>query len=363
MRILHIISSFGRGGAPALIVSYMSHLCDLDVKFDFLLRSNNNAYSDVISKYGGFVYKVASFPGHLISNIRQTNDFLKSHPEYNVIHIHCNALIYIIPALLAKRLNRVVIFHSHNTMSENFVGKVIHYLNRIWVKKYSDYRFACSDLAGKWCFGKDYSIVKNAVDAEKFYHDSDAKIRIRRELGLDDQPVFLHVGRMEKQKNHVFLLQIFKEIKKKRQNAVLLLMGTGSLEGELRALVKTLCLEKSVIFLGVKEHVNDYLSASDVMLFPSLWEGLPVSLVEAQYASLKVLCSDVISKEIMVSPYIRSLNLSDSAQEWALCALDFYDAQINEAPNSYLDKAGYNIKIEAQKLAEFYFSINKGSLK
>ena len=358
MRVLHIISSFGRGGAPALIVSYMLHLCKAGVYFDFLLRSNNNAYSDIIDMCGGKVYKVSSFPRHLFSNVKQTYIFLKHHTEYDVIHIHCNALIYIIPAILGKIIGKKVVIHSHNTKSESCIGRVVHYINRLGVKKYSDYRFACSDLAGQWCFKNDYTIIKNAVDPEKFFLNSEARKKIREELGLVDNPVFLHVGRMEKQKNHDFLLQIFKEIKKKSPDSVLLLMGSGSLEEQIRANAIKYQINKSVLFLGVKENVNDYLSASDVMLFPSLWEGLPVSLVEAQYASLKVLCSDAISKEVLCSPYIKALSLGRSAQEWAEHALELYNTPIGILPYSYLDAAGYNIKIESQKLADFYLAFD-----
>ena len=170
IRILHVISSFGRGGAPALIVNYMTHITNENIKFDFLLRSEKNSFIKEIKKHGGKIYIVPSFPRHIFKNFYETIKFFKMHKEYDIVQIHCNALIYILPAIICKLQHRkCVIIHSHNTKSENKIGTLIHKINRRYVNKYSDVRFACSDLAGEWMFPSDYKIVKNAVDSSDFF--------------------------------------------------------------------------------------------------------------------------------------------------------------------------------------------------
>lgn len=354
MKVLHVISSFGRGGAPALIVNYMQELSKENIIFDFLLRSNNNAYPNEIKKCGGKVYVAPDFPKKIFSNIKYTAKFIKNHPEYKIIHLHCNALIYIIPAIIAKVNGRKVIIHSHNTKSESSLGEFIHKLNRLWVKNYSDVRLACSDLAGKWLFKRNYILLKNAIYADKFVFDKKARKRIREELQITNKRVYIHVGRFERQKNHDFLIDIFKEICRKDENSVLLLLGTGSLEDEIRKKVNNLGLSNQVFFCGIKSNVIDYLSASDLLLFPSLWEGLPVSLVEAQYSNLKVICSTNISSEVLASPYIKAISLNETAEKWSEYAIDFVNEVISDSAKPYLDDNGYNIKVESKKLKKIY---------
>ena len=361
IRILHVISSFGRGGAPALIVNYMTHITNENIKFDFLLRSEKNSFIKEIKKHGGKIYIVPSFPRHIFKNFYQTIKFFKMHKEYDIVQIHCNALIYILPAIICKLQHRkCVIIHSHNTKSENKIGTLIHKINRRYVNKYSDVRFACSDLAGEWMFPSDYKIVKNAVDSSDFFYDREARILIRNKYEVDNKKLFIHVGRFEVQKNHNFIIEIFAEILKRDDNCVLFLLGDGTLINEIKEKVKKLNIENNVKFLGVKSNVNDYLSAADLMLFPSLWEGLPVSLVEAQYSKLKILCSDCISKEIMVTPLISSLSLNCSAGEWADKALEVLKNRVNVETKELLDLAGYNIQLETEKLQEFYNKIFRG---
>ena len=361
IRVLHVISSFGRGGAPALIVNYMTHLTDESIKFDFLLRAEKNAFENEIRSHGGIVYTTASFPRHIVSNFIQTIRFFREHKEYDIVQIHCNALIYILPAIICKIQHRkCVIIHSHNTKAEGKLGTIIHKINKKFVNRFTDARFACSDLAGEWMFPKDYSIIKNAVDSDNFFYSTEARNRIREKYGIEDKKVFIHVGRFEKQKNHDFIIDIFNEIVQKDSNSVLLLLGEGSLLDDIRKKVSNLNLNECVKFLGVKSNINDFLSAADMMLFPSFWEGLPVSLVEAQYSKLKILCSDCISTEIMVTPLIHSLSLNCSAGEWAEKALEYIADEINLDTNDMLDRAGYNIRIETEKLQDFYRRVAQG---
>ena len=192
--------------------------------------------------------------------------------------------------------------------------------------------------------------IKNMADKVVHLHDG----RIRKEYDIEGKKVFIHVGRFEKQKNHNFIIDVFNEIVQKDHNSVLLLLGEGSLLDDIRQKVSNLNLDDCVKFLGVNDNINDFLSAADIMLFPSFWEGLPVSLVEAQYSKLKILCSDCISTEIMVTPLIHSLSLNCSAREWAEKALECLTDEINLDINDMLDRAGYNIRIEAEKLQDFY---------
>lgn len=359
MRVLHMISSFGRGGAPAVILNYMKYMPE-SIKFDFLLRSGKNAYMDEISDRGGKVFNTASFPKHIIKNWYETIQFICNHKEYKVIHVHCNSLVYVFPICIAKKLlNRKIIIHSHNTMADGKIAEIIHYVHRPLVKFFSNERIACSDIAGKWCYNnKDYVVLRNAIDLSKFQYDEKERNYVRKKLNIEDKHVFIHVGRFEKQKNHDFLINIFNNLHLADSKAVLLLIGTGSLQEEIINKVKKMDLSMYVFFLGEQENVQQFLTASDVMLFPSLWEGLPVTLVEAQGCGLKILCSDVISKEVHITSLIQSVPLNKSAEFWANEAEKLYSSTIEVDVNDQITKSGYNIMNEVINLKKIYEDLN-----
>ena len=201
----------------------------------------------------------------------------------------------------------------------------MHWCNRARIKRYATDFFACSEVAGRWLFGnEDYDagkvvIVHNAISMERYLFSEDHRAIVRSAFGWGNRFVVGHVGRFDPQKNHEGLLDIFKEILKKRPDAVLALVGSrgGQYENILER-VKSENLEDKVFFLGKRTDIGAFLSAMDVFLFPSLYEGLPFALVEAQANGLTCVISDTISREVNVIPgQLKPLSLGTSPEKWA----------------------------------------------
>lgn len=183
-----------------------------------------------------------------------------------------------------------IIIHSHNNnIPKGIIKKTLNFINKKLLINKGNVFLACSEESGKWLYGNNvnFEIINNAIEMEEFKFDKEKRDKIRRQYNLEDKFVIGHVGRIEKEKNHEFLIDIFKEIKQKNNNARLLLVGEGSLENKIKQKVKDDSLENDVIFIGNSHKVSDYYQAMDVFVFPSLAEGLGIVLIEAQSNGLK----------------------------------------------------------------------------
>ena len=355
-RILHIIAGMGSGGAEMMIMNWYRNIDTSKVQFDFLLRSDENIYEDEIKALGGRIFTVPEFPRHLIKNHTETERFFKEHAsEFAAVHVHANALIYVDALILAKKYGiKRRIMHSHNTKTEMPLYLPIHYFNKMRIKKIANEYLACADDAGKWMFNEGYAIINNAIDLSRFDFNPDIRNAIRVSEDFGDRFIVGHVGRFLQSKNHPFLIKVFSEIKKQRKDALLVLIGTGVLENEIRRLVRDSGLEDSVRFLGVKKNVNEYLMAFDVMVFPSLFEGLGIAAVEAQAAALKIVSSTAVPESARVTDYITAYTLEESPAIWAQEAIKAAEGYERKTDYKALADAGFDIKIEALKMQEFY---------
>ena len=318
IRVLHVISGMGSGGAEAMIMNWYRNIDRTEVQFDFLLRSDENIYEDEIKSLGGKVYYMPDFPKRIISNYFKTKEFLKEHAKnYAAIHVHCNALIYTNIFALAKKYGiekRIV--HSHSTSTKSKLYLPLHLFNKQRVSKLANIFLACSKEAGKWCFKGSFKIINNSIDVERFKFNPYSRDRIREELGINkEQTVLCHVGRFLPVKNHKKLIGIFETYTKSHPNSTLLLVGTGPLEGEIKKLVEDKGL-KNVLLLGVRKDIPDILSASDYFVFPSVYEGLGISLIEAQTNGLFCIASQTIPRETELTNNIRYLDINDSDDVW-----------------------------------------------
>ena len=227
------------------------------------------------------------------------------------------------------------------------------------LKKYATDYFACSKLAGEWLFGKEnvengkVKIIHNAVDYQKFKMNEEVRNSIRKELNIEDKLVIGHVGRFTNQKNHTFLIDIFNEIHKKNSNSVLMLVGIGEKEDEIKEKVKKLEIEQNVLFMGFQDNVNELMWAMDVFLMPSLYEGLPVVGVEAQATGMPCFMSkDVVTDEVKITEGVKFISLNETAEKWAEEILNS-DLERKDTRDD-LKKAGYFIDDMAGELADFY---------
>ncbi|MCH5298555.1 MAG: glycosyltransferase family 1 protein [Ruminococcus sp.] len=327
------------------------------VQFDFLVHYQGRFfYDDEIEKLGGKIYRLSvrddnNFPKY----IRDLNNFFREHTEYKVVHGHMESLGRFYFKAAKKYGVPVRIAHSHNSATEpTLKGKIKGILLKGYVK-YANVFFACSDLAGKFMFGdRDFVVFKNAIEPKKFEYSDAVRAEKRNELELDGKYVIGHIGRFCTQKNHKFLIDVFAEVVKENPDAVLLLIGSGELEEEVKAYAAQLRISEQVRFLGNRTDVNALYQAMDVFVFPSIFEGLGIVAIEAQAAGLMTICSDVVPTEANISDYFVSLSLNQWAQEWA--------KEINKHRLGYernhigqiVADAGYDIHTSAKWLQEFY---------
>lgn len=355
IRILQVTTIMNRGGLETMIMNYYRKLDRSKVQFDFLVhREERGDYDDEIESMGGKIYRMPRImPGNYRKYFKSLDDFFKANKEYKVVHSHINENSGFVLRAAKKYNIPCRIAHSHQSDLKVDYKYPFRMFARLYLKNANNY-FACGDRAGKWLFGKkDFTILNNAVDSELFRINKDSSERVRKELKIEDKFVIGHVGRFNPQKNHEFLISVFNEILKIKENAVLLLIGEGYLEEKIKEQVKDLGIEENVKFLGLRTDIPDLMQGMDLFLFPSLFEGLPVVLVEAQAAGLKCVTSTGVTKESDLTNSIEFYDLNLSPKEWAQKILSL---DINKKDNSQiLKEKGYDSATNIKWLVDFYF--------
>ena len=356
MRVLQVVTTMNRGGLETMLMNYYRHIDRERVQFDFLEhRKEHSAYDDEIESLGGKIYRLPRLVPWSKSYLSALNQFFDEHPGYKIVHVHQDCLSSVILKAAAQHDIPVRIAHSHNANQ----NKNLKYPIKLWyrhsIPQYATNLFACGKDAGDWMFnGAPYQIVNNAIDAVAYAYDPAKRIEMRQKLGLRDELVVGHVGRFNPQKNHLFLLDIFAVLLKKEPNAALLLVGGGEDMPKIQAKAQTLGIEEHVHFLGIRSDVADLMQAMDVFVLPSLYEGLPVTMVEAQTAGLPCIISDKVPPEcILTEGLVDVMPLSASPGAWAgkilaKRAIPRTDRRAEIAAH------GFDITTEAVKLQEFY---------
>lgn len=368
IRILNLFTIMNRGGAETMVMNYYRNIDKSKVQFDFLVhRQERGAYDDEIEAMGGRIYRMCPiYPQNFGKYKKMLKQFFDEHPEYKILHSHMSELGCYAFIEAAKRGIKVKICHAHNapvkgSMTPKEKAQLIF---RNYFKKkmlpYSDFLFICGEEAGNWLYGKEnknrFIMMNNAVDAEKFRFNQSSKEEIRRAFGLNDEFVILNVGRFNPQKNHTFIIDIFSEIKKLHPNSKLLLAGNGELENEIKNKVGSLGLSDDVLFLGLRDDIDKLFSASDVFLFPSLYEGLPVTMVEAQSSGIKCFISNAVPKQCIMSDDVTVIDLTDSADRWATKIVMLADGYERKDCYKHMVNSGYDIKSNAKWLEDFYLT-------
>ena len=370
MKQVHVLvldTVMDRGGAEAMIMNYMRNINRDIIKFDFLTnRDYRAAYEDEIESLGGKVYHMCPmYPGKFHRYKKEVREFLKEHPEYKIIHSNLEERSYL-PLKVAKKMGVPVrISHSHNRPLGINPKLIVRYYFRFMLKFYNTHMFACGEEAGDWLYGKknrdNVTIMNNAVDANQYRYNPEVSKKMKKQLGIEGKKVIGHVGRFFPQKNHGFLIDIFNEIYKKDKDTVLLLVGGGELDdalkNQIKEKVRNLGLEDAVEFLGVREDVDRIVQTFDVFLLPSLFEGLPVTMVEAQAAGLPCVISDKVPIQCDLTGNVWVVPLEESPEKWADVVLD--KANNFEKRDTYqqIVDAGFDIKSQAKWLEEFYVKV------
>ena len=360
IRILHVLGRLDRGGAETMIMSLYRNIDRKKVQFDFVVHTTDHCdYDDEIRSLGGRIYSIPSYSGkNHLQYKKAWNDFFKKHKEHKIVHAHMRstATIYL---KVAKKYGLTTIAHSHNISSGKGVSAIVKDVLQYPIRNIADHLIACSENAGQWLFGKgvtkrdNYYILKNAIDAENFIYDEDARNRMRKELGIEGKFGVGNVARFHPQKNHTFLINAFKEVYDRNDNAILLLVGQGELRKDVEKQVHDLGITDNVLFTGVRSDIPDLLQAMDVFVFPSLFEGLGIVAVEAQASGLKCVVADTIPKEAFVTELITPIPLNESPVKWAQSILKASDyTRENTYQNIY--DSGYEVKDTSKWMETFY---------
>lgn len=364
IHVLVLDTVMDRGGAEAMIMNYMRNVDRGLIKFDFLTnRDYRAAFEDEIESLGGKVYHMCPmYPGKFGQYKREVREFLKEHPEYKIIHSNLEERSYFALKEAKKLGVPVRISHSHNRPLGFDLKLIMRYYFRFMLKFYNTHMFSCGVEAGDWLYGKKNRdkviIMNNAIDARAYTYDAGKSVAMKEALGVTGKKVIGHVGRFFAQKNHPFLIDIFNEIHKKDADTVLLLVGGGELDdrlkNEMKQKVLDLGLSDCVQFLGVREDVADVMQAFDLFLLPSLFEGLPVTMVEAQSSGLPCVISDKVPIQCDITGNVKVVALEDSPEKWADVVLQYLDKFERKDTFDKVSAAGFDIKDNAKWLQEFY---------
>lgn len=363
MRILHMIGKLEMGGSQTMVMALYHAIDRNKIQFDFITDCGaQGIFEDEIRQLGGRIFQLPKFNGRNYSQVRSAWDaFFSDHPEYRVLHSHVRsyASIYL---PVAKAHGVKTIIHSHNTSNGHGLAAAGKTILQYPLRFQADYYFACSELAGRWLFGKRvlksdrYYMVRNAVDLKRFAYRPLVRGKIRQELGIGENTLLIgHVGRMNPQKNHAFLIDCFRGIVDRRKDAKLMLLGDGELREEITEQIRCLGLKDKVMMLGVKENPEDYFSAMDCLLLPSLHEGLPVVIVEAQANGLPCFVSDTVTKEVQLSELVRYLPISQGEDPWVRAVLEC--GQNREDVTEKIKASGFSVEESAKWLCDFYLRI------
>lgn len=361
LRVLVLDTVMDRGGAETMSMNYLRHFDRSKVIYDFLVnREYRAAYEDEIESLGGRVYRMCPmYPKCFNQYKREFRQFLIEHPEYRVIHSNLEERSYF-PLRIAKEMGIPVrIAHAHNEYKGFDAKTLVRQYFRSRLSPYYTHGFACSAEAAKWLFGSKamesgrVQIVQNAIDSTTYRFNGDERLRIRKELDVEESFVMGNVGRFFPQKNHSFLLDVFSSVLQRVSNAKLLLVGAGDLEGEIKNKAINLGILDKVVFTGSVPNVWDYLQAMDLFVFPSIHEGLGMSLIEAQAVGLPCIASDAVPEEANISGQVTYLSLDDGAEAWATECEKFVSCPRFES-DGLLQKTHFDVQKEAVKLQNFY---------
>lgn len=365
IRILHSVSYMSRGGIETMLMNYYREIDRTKVQFDFLCNSQlKGEYDDEILSMGGRIFRS---PGFSPIKRRAYKNFMKelfnAHPEYQIVEAHNGPLGRY--AMKAAKDNGIPIriYHAHGAdLPFNLKWPIKYYCMKML--KYSmNEHFVCSEKAGRFYMGHkimdngDYYFIPNAIAVENFVFNPTIRNNIRKRYGIGNKKVVGHIGRISLQKNHPFILNVFAKLHAQNSETHLVLVGGGEWESKIKSQIKELGLENAVTMTGVISNPQDWYQAFDVFFMPSLWEGLPVTGIEAQAADLPCLFSDAITQEVRLSDMTQFMSLKEPIELWAdKLATILSDLPERKDNTDLITDCHYNIHTEAECLQNLYLA-------
>lgn len=368
IRVLHVLATMDMGGIENFLMNIYRNIDREKIQFDFVIndRKKVDIFEKEIAKLGGRIYKIPAIveKGHF-TYIRALREILKKN-NYKIVHSHYNAISGIILNEARKCGIENRISHSHIALDKSFKYKglsgIYKRYSKSLINKNATLKFACSKEAGEWLYGdKKFQVINNGIIAKNYIFNNEVRRIKREELGIKEYEIIIgHIGRFQPQKNHKFIIDVFYELLKLDLNYKLILVGDGELKKSIEDKVKLLGVEDKVLFLGIRQDVNELLQVFDLFLFPSLYEGLPVAMIEVQASGLQSFISDTISKEVdLECNLIKVLSLNQTAKEWAYY-IDKNKIYKRENTVDKIKQAGYDSEENVKEIEKLYLRLGIG---
>ncbi|MFC2159675.1 glycosyltransferase family 1 protein [Actinomycetota bacterium] len=371
IRILRIVAIMNRGGIETQIMNMYRKLNRNRFQFDFLVtRDERGVFDDEIEKLGGRIYRVPSVREvGLFKFIKNINRFFKEHREYKIVHSHMNTWSGLFLNIAKKHNVSVRIAQSHitqlgvrNLSLKGLIENILKKFMKIFIKTGATHFWAVGKEAGEWLYGKKIAhskmkIIPNSKDLNAYKFDSEARGLLRKDLGIPKNAFVVgHVGRFYPVKNHLFLIELFSDMRNYEQECFLCLVGDGPLRSDIEKEITEKNLKGNVLVLGLRNDVNKLMSVFDVLVLPSKFEGMPNVVVEAQAAALPCVVSDSVTKEVdMGMGIVEFLSLKEKKKEWSNIVFSKRIADRFLDTTKIKDK-GYDLDSLIQRLQDFYIS-------
>jgi len=374
MNPLRILFVFGcplkKGGTENVMINIVKNIDRDRFHIDFLIFDKTPDQSDdkkYLESLGCRFYQITARGVDRKLHNRELDEFFRDH-EYDIVHTHMDAIGEEALKAAKKHGIKALIAHSHNTDQLDNPNGLKDHLHKCYLiyekhllRRYAEYFVACSPEAGKWLFGdkicnsEKYLLLKNSIDSSAYSFDEETRNEVRKELGLEGRKVIIHVGQFRTQKNHGKVIEVFNELHKRDDSFALVLVGTGEEQDNIKSKVEELGLKEDVLFLGNRNDIPELLMSADVFLFPSLYEGLGIALLEAQAADLICVVSDTIPELAVLTEKVRSVNLTESASVWGDIVEEMMGKYTVRRDRSELfTEKGYDISAQIKVLESFY---------
>lgn len=365
IRVLRVIAEYQAGGVESIAKNYYDNINHEVIAMDFIFFGRKLPdYCSEVENNGDRLFSVTSYTQNVVKSVLEIKKIV-SDGKYDIVHSQLNTLNFfpLLGAWLGGTKIRIASNHSTANLRFEFKRSLLKYILRPTTKICATHYTACSEYAGRWCFGKracekgNVKVIHNAIDLESFQYSDETRKKVRERFGWNGCFVVGHVGRFTEQKNHKMLLDIFAEVRKRRSDALLVLIGDGKLRESVSNRAQALGIEESVRFLGIRSDVSELMQGMDVFLFPSLYEGLGNVITEAQAVGLQCVCSDVVPNEVKMTELVEFLPLDEPVERWAEAVIKHSDGYERWGRADELTRAGYEIKSAAKDLEEYYMGL------
>ena len=361
MKILHITYGFNGGGVGFVIANYCTRRPLKNIQFEIVGEDigKKHLLHDRFERAGFQIHYVTPKKKNLLKNIIQMARLLQ-FGKYDAVHVHFEEWSFLYLGLAKLYRIPIRIVHAHMAHSPHAVRRPHYRVFRLLLNRWATARMACSQDAGDYLFqGNAYTLLRNAIDVQHYTFQPEIRARVRERMGLDGHFVVGTVGRLSEPKNPLFTVKIFGEICKREPTALLLLVGQGEMESQVRQEVKRLGLQERVQFLGLRTDVPELLQAMDVFLLPSIFEGLGIVYVEAQAAGLQTFASNVVvpKEACMSEQYLHFIGLDEDETVWAEKILACKNVERQDLSALVAEK-GYSIVQEVEHLEQYYAQLD-----